>query len=103
MLHRNQKGLAKECDKVIDKFASLNFDIDDTQGEHTKMVFFLERRGYKLHARSPTGDIKHCMRPLDDCYHLNEILQDLHDECTNAIHKSKRYSVRDNTQGGYCE
>ena len=99
MIHQTRKEMAAECDEAISKFMSLNFDIEDTEGEHNKMVFILRRHGYTLEAYSPTKEIKSCKQFLDDCYHLDDILQELHTDCINAIGDSKRYSIKEEACG----
>jgi len=97
MICQNMKELCEVCDKVISKFMSLNIPIEDTENEHSLMVFILERKGYKLKAYSSTRKIKSCIIDLDDCFSIDEILQDLHTMCEESIDQSKRYSVKDMT------
>jgi hypothetical protein len=94
MIHQNIKELAEECDEAITKFISLNIPITDTENKHSLMVFILIRKGYKLHAQSGTRMIRSCEAELDDCFHLDEIFQDLHAKCCEAINNSKRYEVK---------
>ena len=93
MIHATLKDLAEECDEAIQKFISLNIPITDTEHKHTLMVFPLIRKGYKLYAQSGTRMIRCCEVVLDDCFHLDEILQELHTKCCEAINKTKRYEV----------
>lgn len=93
MIHQTVKELAQECDEVIRRFISLNIPITDTENEHNLMVFLLIRKGYKLYAQSSTKMIRCCEIELDDCFHMDEILQELHTKCCEAINNSKRYEV----------
>jgi len=93
MIHQTVKELAQECDEAIAKFKSFNIDITDTENEHSLMVFLLVRHGYTLRAVSSGRAIKSCTIKLDDCFHLDELLQDLHTLCENSINNSKRYTV----------
>jgi len=90
---QNVKELAEVCDEVIAKFISLNIQINDTEKKHSLMVFMLDRRGYKLLAKSCTSDIKHCEVDIDDAFTVDELLQELHTLCQQNIDNSKRYSV----------
>jgi len=90
---QSRKELAGVCDDVINKFISFNIPITDTKGEHSLMVFMLERRGYTLWAKSCTRAIRHCSWKLDDAFDIDEILQELHTKCMEAIEASDRYST----------
>ena len=94
MICQDIKELCGVCDKVILKFISFNIPIEDTENEHCLMIFMLERKGYKLKANSCTRKIKSCIIDLDDCFSIDEILQDLHTKCEESIEQSKRYSVK---------
>lgn len=93
MIHQNIKDLAEETDAVVNKFVSLNYKILDTEGAHTLMVFMLARKGYTLHAVSPTRSIASAQVALDDVFSLDEHLQDLSTLCEASINKSRRYAV----------
>jgi len=93
MICQNIKELAQQTDECIQKFISLNIPITDTEGQHSLMVFMLERVGYKLYAKSCTTLIKNCFVHLDDAFSLDEHLQDLHSLCCESIMNSKRYGV----------
>jgi len=93
MIHQTVKELAHECDGVINKFISFNIPITDTENEHSLMVFMLERKGYKLFAKSCTRAIKNCQIHLDDAFDIDELLQELHTLCQESIMNSKRYGI----------
>lgn len=95
MIHQDIKGLVIECDAVISKFKSLNIPITDTQNEHTLMVFILRRKGNTLEAYSPTKAVRSCDIQLDDVFHMDELLQELHSSCLNSIRESERYEEKD--------
>lgn len=95
MIHQDIKGLAKECDEVIAKFISFNIPISDTQDEHSLAVFMLVRKGYTLMAQTCTKAFKGATIRLDDAFHMDELLQDLHSECLNEIMKSERYEPKE--------
>jgi hypothetical protein len=95
MIHQNIKGLQEECDRYIDRAISLNIPITDTKNEHSLMVFILQREGRKFEAYSPSREIKSAKVTLDDCYHLDELLQDLYSKCLDNINNSKRYKVKE--------
>lgn len=93
MIHQDIRGLIEECDEVIAKSMSLNVPITDTENEHSLMVFILHRNGRRLCARSATRAIRCCAVELDAAFHMDELLQDLHTDCEQAINNSKRYEV----------
>jgi hypothetical protein len=94
MIYQNKRELAVAMDDVISKFMSLNLDITDTENEHSLFVFTLERKGYQLRALSPTRLVKNASIPMEDCFSIDEHLQDLHEYCCLRINKSKRYKVK---------
>jgi hypothetical protein len=97
MIYPNRKELAEEMDNVINKFMSLNIPIDDTKEEHSIMVFMLVRKGYTLHAKSPTRLIKGVSVPIDDVFCVDEHLQDLHTLAMQSIENSLRYTCSEYT------
>jgi len=93
VIHQNIEGLQEECDRMIARFISMNFDITDTENEHSKMVFILRRKNRVLEALSSTRAIKSCKVRLDDVFPLVEHLQDLYEACREAVNRSNRYQV----------
>jgi hypothetical protein len=95
MIHQNIKGLQEECDSYISRAVSLNIPITDTENKHSLTVFILQRAFRKFVAYSPTKEIKSAKVTLDDCYCLDELLQDLYSKCLENINNSKRYKVKE--------
>ena len=93
MIHQNRKDLAEELDTLIAKFISLSMDIADTKEEHSTTFFLLVRKGYTLHATSPTRLIKSVSVPIDDAFCVDEHLQELNTLAEESIDNSKRYNV----------
>ena len=93
MLYQNRKELAEELDNVIAEFMSLTMDIEDTEEEHDTAFFLLVRKGYTLHAQSPTRTIKSVSIPIDDTFCVDEHLQDIHTLAQDSIRDSKRYTL----------
>ena len=93
MIYQNKRELAVAIDEVINKFKSIDFDITDIEGEYRKFIFILIRKGYKLIAYSPTGLVKSVYVPIDDCFCVDEHLQDLHGKCMESIYNSRRFDI----------
>ena len=53
----------------------------------------LVRKGYTLHATSPTRLIKSVSVPIDDAFCVDEHLQELNTLAEESIDNSKRYNV----------
>lgn len=92
-MYQDLKEMSVHCDEIIAEFISLNVELASNVHGHTQALFMLQRHGYTLKAITCTKAFKGSSIRLDDCFSMDEILQDLHSELVNNVNDSKEYST----------